>query len=241
MTINSSSIPGNGIPASLKTSYSFSDAYNWLAEGWALFKTAPVKLFLFCLLPMIISGCIQLIPSPAGMILSKWAGAIVVASVWPVLSYLHHHSAFSVKSVFVAKNWLSVAVYSVTGVIVAAQQFGVAYALAGDDAVAMFFQMSGTGIKVWQLSLIFASAVPLMTLLIFAPARIFFAYQNPLRAVQDSISAVVKMWKPCCVIAIIQGLLLALAPYTILLSVVLSGPVLACTWYCVYQRYISEQ
>ena len=110
-------------------------ANQWLKDGFSLFKQAPVKLFLFLLLPLIIEGILQILPAPYGMLASKWAATFVGSSAVIVIHHLATHKVFSLKSIFKAKNWLSMIPLSAILASAFFIQLFVAKLLLGNDGI----------------------------------------------------------------------------------------------------------
>ena len=56
-----------------------------------------------------------------------------------------------------------------------------------------------------------------------------------LQALKSSLNAFFYAFKPMCLIALISFLSLLLAPYTFLLSAIITGPILTCISYIAYR------
>lgn len=222
-----------------KAAFTYGTGWQWLKEGFALLRKSPVKIILFAMLPMLLSGFIQLLPAPYSIITSKWFGAAAVALLWPLLHHIHLTGQFSFKSAFSSGNWLSVALFGLTGIAMAAMQFGVAMLVIGPDAVELLLHMKQTEVARWQLGLVFASAMPLMLLLSFAPARILLENQRVMKAISESIHFFTKAWKPLLIIGIGYALILFAAPY-IILSVIIFGPLMSCALYAGYTHLTAR-
>ncbi|WP_257903496.1 hypothetical protein [Pseudoalteromonas sp. CR1] len=112
-----------------------SKANKWFQDGFSLFKRAPVKLFLFLLLPLIIEGIFQILPAPYGMLASKWVATFVGSSAVIVIHHLATQKVFSLKSIFKAKNWLSMIPLSAILASAFFIQLFVAKLLLGNDGI----------------------------------------------------------------------------------------------------------
>jgi len=212
-----------------------SKANQWLQDGFSLFKQAPVKLFLFLLLPLIIEGILQILPAPYGMLASKWAATFVGSSAVIVIHHLATHKVFSLKSIFKAKNWLSMIPLSAILASAFFIQLFVAKLLLGNDGINLLLFSQPTEVTQWQLGIIFASIIPVTLPVSFASYCVLLGDKNVLQALKSSLNAFFYAFKPMCLIALISFLSLLLAPYTFLLSAIITGPILTCISYIAYR------
>ena len=214
-----------------------SKANQWLQDGFSLFKQAPVKLFLFLLLPLIIEGIFQILPAPYGMLASKWAATFVGSSAIIVIHHLATQKVFSLKSIFKAKNWLSMIPLSAILASAFFIQLFVAKLLLGNDGInlLLFLFSQPTEVTQWQLGIIFASIIPVTLPVSFASYCVLLGEKNLLQALKSSLNAFFYAFKPMCLIALISFLSLLLAPYTFLLSAIITGPILTCISYIAYR------
>lgn len=210
-------------------------ANQWLQDGFSLFKQAPVKLFLFLLLPLIIEGIFQILPAPYGMLASKWAATFVGSSAVIVIHHLATHKVFSLKSIFKAKNWLSMIPLSAILASAFFIQLFVAKLLLGNDGINLLLFSQTTEVTQWQLGIIFASIIPVTLPVSFASYCILLGEKDVLHALKSSLNAFFYAFKPMCLIALISFLSLLLAPYTFLLSAIITGPILTCISYIAYR------
>lgn len=210
-------------------------ANQWLQDGFSLFKQAPVKLFLFLLLPLIIEGILQILPAPYGMLASKWAATFVGSSAVIVIHHLATHKVFSLKSIFKAKNWLSMIPLSAILASAFFIQLFVAKLLLGNDGINLLLFSQPTEVTQWQLGIIFASIIPVTLPVIFASYCVLLGEKKLLQALKSSLNAFFYAFKPMCLIALISFLSLLLAPYTFLLSAIITGPILTCISYIAYR------
>ena len=210
-------------------------ANQWLKDGFSLFKQAPVKLFLFLLLPLIIEGILQILPAPYGMLASKWAATFLGSSAVIVIHHLATHKVFSLKSIFKAKNWLSMIPLSAILASAFFIQLFVAKLLLGNDGINLLLFSQPTEVTQWQLGIIFASIIPVTLPVSFASYCVLLGEKNLLQALKSSLNAFFYAFKPMCLIALISFLSLLLAPYTFLLSAIITGPILTCISYIAYR------
>ena len=213
----------------------FSASGQWLKEGFGLFRKSPLKILFFAFLPMLFSGLIQLLPAPFSIIASKWFGAAALTLLWPLLHHIYRTGQFSFKSAFSAGNWLSVALFGLSGILMASMQLCVAMLVIGADAPGLLLHMEPTEVARWQLGVVFASAVPVVLLLAFAPAKILLENQNVMTAISASIRLSVKAWKPLTIVGAGYALQLFSAPYFIP-AVIVIGPLMSCIMYVGYQQ-----
>ena len=211
-------------------------ANQWLKDGFSLFKQAPVKLFLFLLLPLIIEGILQILPAPYGMLASKWAATFVGSSAVIVIHHLATHKVFSLKSIFKAKNWLSMIPLSAILASAFFIQLFVAKLLLGNDGINLLLFSQPTEVTQWQLGIIFASIIPVTLPVSFASYCVLLGEKNLLQALKSSLNAFFYAFKPMCLIALISFLSLLLAPYTFLLSAIITGPILMCISHIAYSN-----
>lgn len=217
----------------------FSACGQWLKEGFGLLRKSPVKIILFAFLPMLFSGLIQLLPTPFSIVVSKWFGAAALCLLWPLLHHVSQTGQFSFKSAFSAGNWLSVALFGLTGIVMAAMQLGVAMLVIGADAPGLLLHMEPTEVARWQLGVVFASAVPVMLLLAFAPAKILLENQNVMTAISVSIKLFFRAWKPLIMVGAGYAVLLFSAPFFIP-AVIIFGPLMSCIIYVGYQQVTTQ-
>ena len=210
-------------------------ANQWLKDGFSLFKQAPVKLFLFLLLPLIIEGILQILPAPYGMLASKWAATFLGSSAVIVIHHLATQKVFSLKPIFKAKNWLSMIPLSAILASAFFIQLFVAKLLLGNDGINLLLFSQPTEVTQWQLGIIFASIIPVTLPVSFASYCVLLGEKNLLQALKSSLNAFFYAFKPMCLIALISFLSLLLAPYTFLLSAIITGPILTCISYIAYR------
>lgn len=210
-------------------------ANQWLKDGFSLFKQAPVKLFLFLLLPLIIEGILQILPAPYGMLASKWAATFLGSSAVIVIHHLATQKVFSLKPIFKAKNWLSMIPLSAILASAFFIQLFVAKLLLGNDGINLLLFSQPTEVTQWQLGIIFASVIPVTLPVSFAGYCVLLGDKNVLQALKSSLNAFFYAFKPMCLIALISFLSLLLAPYTFLLSAIITGPILTCISYIAYR------
>ena len=187
------------------------------------------------MLPLIIEGIFQILPSPYGMLASKWAATFVGSSAVIVIHHLATRKVFSLKSIFKAKNWLSMIPLSAILASAFFIQLFVAKLLLGNDGINLLLFSQPTEVSQWQLGIIFASIIPVTLPVSFASYCVLLGDNNVLQALKSSLNAFFYAFKPMCLIALISFLSLLLAPYTFLLSAIITGPILTCISYIAYR------
>ncbi|WP_286256841.1 hypothetical protein [Pseudoalteromonas apostichopi] len=217
------------------TNAPFSDAALWLKEGWGLFKKAPFKLFLLMTLFAILPGLVQLLPAPIGLTLSKWLAPMLMATVWPLLFNLNSNQGFSFRHNTTWAKWGRVAVWSVVGILLALVQLAVGSTLIGSEQLSALLSGQFVDVERWRVGVMFVSIVPMNMLLIFVVPLLLLSNSSLSAAVKESLATVLRVIKPLSVLCLINMLVTFAAPYS-LLPMLLMGPVLACTFFCAYNR-----
>lgn len=217
------------------TNAPFSDAALWLKEGWRLFKKAPFKLFLLMTLFAILPGLVQLLPAPIGLTLSKWLAPMLMATVWPLLFNLNSNQGFSFRHNTTWAKWGRVAVWSVVGILLALVQLAVGSTLIGSEQLSALLSGQFVDVERWRVGVMFVSIVPMNMLLIFVVPLLLLSNSSLSAAVKESLATALRVIKPLSVLCLINMLVTFAAPYS-LLPMLLMGPVLACTFFCAYNR-----
>lgn len=217
------------------TNAPFSDAALWLKEGWGLFKKAPFKLFLLMTLFAILPGLVQLLPAPIGLTLSKWLAPMLMATVWPLLFNLNSNQGFSFRHNTTWAKWGRVAIWSVVGILLALVQLAVGSTLIGSEQLSALLSGQFVDVERWRVGVMFVSIVPMNMLLIFVVPLLLLSNSSLSAAVKESLATALRVIKPLSVLCLINMLVTFAAPYS-LLPMLLMGPVLACTFFCAYNR-----
>ena len=217
------------------TNAPFSDAALWLKEGWGLFKKAPFKLFLLMTLFAILPGLVQLLPAPIGLTLSKWLAPMLMATVWPLLFNLNSNQGFTFRHNTTWAKWGRVAVWSVVGILLALVQLAVGSTLIGSEQLSALLSGQFVDVERWRVGVMFVSIVPMNMLLIFVVPLLLLSNSSLSAAVKESLATALRVIKPLSVLCLINMLVTFAAPYS-LLPMLLMGPVLACTFFCAYNR-----
>lgn len=222
-------------PQNKEHTTSFGQGVSWLVQGWQLMLNAPFKLFGFALLPMIAAGIVQMLPHALAIPTSKWLATMVMAGMWPLLSKLDSDKQFSMKAIFRAHGWGRMAILALLMLMVFAMQCAFAVMLIGPDALNLLLFGQMIPVTQVELGLIFASGIPFILLMYFAPAEVLLNSSGVYSAIKTSLSLVLSAWKPISVLLIVNTLVTFLTPFTFLLSVVLLGPWLMCSGYQAYR------
>ncbi|MCQ8883082.1 hypothetical protein NQS96_14995 [Pseudoalteromonas shioyasakiensis] len=217
------------------TNAPFSDAALWLKEGWGLFKKAPFKLFLLMTLFAILPGLVQLLPAPIGLTVSKWLAPMLMATVWPLLFNLNSNQGFSFRHNTTWAKWGRVAVWSVVGILLALVQLALGSTLIGSEQLSALLSGQFVDVERWRVGVMFVSIVPMNMLLIFVVPLLLLSNSSLSAAVKESLATALRVIKPLSVLCLINMLVTFAAPYS-LLPMLLMGPVLACTFFCAYNR-----
>ncbi|MCC2616759.1 hypothetical protein LJ739_10945 [Aestuariibacter halophilus] len=223
------------------TKATLDDSANWLKKGWQLFTNAPFSLFGLLMTLLIIEGGLQLLPAPMGVLLSKLMMAGLMASLWPLLHNLSTNGRLSFASLRQYSGWHRIPLLCLPLLLPFIVQLAVAASLLGRDGLDLLLFAVPVDIAAYQLAMIFAAGAPVSLLLMFAPARILLANDSVGTALRASVSAVLRAWRPLSVVLLINVIVLALVPYTFLLSALLLSPWLMCVHYQAYRGIFSNQ
>lgn len=217
----------------------------WFKDGWQLFKKAPIKIFSVMTLFAILPGLLQLLPSPFGLMLSKWAGPMLLGVVCLILNNLFCGRGFSVRSQSVEytsifKRWGRFALWSLSGVLLASIQFQVGSILIGSDNMLASLVGDYTNVAQWQAGVIFASTTPIAMLLSFVPMLLILQGQSLYRALRQSVVSVMRAWKPMSVLMLLSIIVVFSVPYTGALSALLVGPYMTCVTFIAYKKLFKD-
>lgn len=217
----------------------------WFKDGWQLFKQAPIKIFSVMTLFAILPGLLQLLPSPFGLMLSKWVGPMLLGVVCLILNNLFCGRGFSVRSQSVGytsilKQWGRFALWSLSGVLLASIQFQVGSILIGSDNMSASLMGDYTNVALWQAGVIFASTTPIAMLLSFVPMLLILQGQSLYRAFRQSVFCVIRAWKPMSVLMLLSIIVVFSVPYTGALSALLVGPYMTCVTFIAYKQLFKD-
>lgn len=205
----------------------------WSIDGLRLWRRAPLKLFLLCLVPLLIEGLLQLIPL-IGMTLSKLVVPILLMGVLLGLDELAQGRRLRWSCLLAGlrhRHFLSVlALAAMWGLGVFAVQQAAVWAVYGwpaVDAVWLGRGMDHPALMTlqFQRTLLLPGLLP-SVLLMLAPGLFLFAGCSPWQAVRGSACAAWRFAAPFGVFLLISIALFALmltASWTFALAL-LFGP-----------------
>lgn len=213
---------------------------SWMGQAWQLLRQAPITIFAILMLPLLVEGACQLLlPAPYNMFFSKWVVTIVAAGIWPILHHLSTTGKISIKSLS-CHGWLPTMIFSALLLINFIWQLIVGYWIIGDNASALLLFGQPVPVEQWQLGLIFTSALPISLLFMFAPARLLIGGETLGNAINQSIHTILSAWKPMLLLLIVHFIVVFLAPFTAVLSVLIAGPYLVCLHYVAYRTFFGN-
>jgi len=207
----------------------------WFAQGSKLFLKSPLKLFASLIAIIIVTGLLQILPAPIGIFVSKWIGAILGAALWPLLNALDKEDHFSFKGLANYTGWQYLPLLAFVLIVPFVFQIGVATIMLGEQGLALILYGQIGDATAFEVGLLFASAAPLSILLMFVPACLLLGGESVTKSVTKGVSMVLKTWQAMLALTVLNALVLFLAPFTLVLSVVLMGPLLICVNYSAYQ------
>ena len=211
------------------------EAFKWLKEGWQLFKRAPFKLLGLSFVTLFAAGLIQTLTGPIGLGISKWVSPLLATVMWLAIANLAVKGKVSLKGGTI-RSWINIALWSLTGPVIAWIQFQIGAMLMGADSVAALANGIVVDVPAWKVGLMMGSATPINLLLLFVPMLLILKRRSISASFTNSIAAVVGAYKPMLVIGAIIFLTVALAPYTFALSGLVLGPIVSCACFVAYQR-----
>jgi hypothetical protein len=211
------------------------EAFTWLKEGWQLFKRAPFKLLGLSFVTLLIAALTQALAGPVGMGISKWISPLLATLMWLAIANL----AMNGKVTFsgsTTRAWVNIALWSLTGPVIAWIQFQIGAMLMGTEPIAALASGHIVDVPAWKVGLMMGSATPINLLLLFVPMLLILKHRSISASFTNSFAAVVGAYKPMLIIGAIIFLTVALAPYTFALSGLVLGPIVSCACFVAYQR-----
>lgn len=211
-------------------------AATWLADGWRLFRRAPSRLFGLLVAMLAIEGLLQFAIPVIGIPVSKWVMGMLGGVYWMMLWQLNETGKLRPLDAFrrISGRWLALAGLSCVLLVAFLMQIAVASVVIGSGAVDMFLFGELMPVSTWQLGLVFAIGVPVSTLLMFAAPLLLLKRVSLATALSGSVRMFISRACPMTLLVLLTMILVALAPASFALSVVLSGPWLMCTGLVAY-------
>jgi hypothetical protein len=184
----------------------------WVGQTWTLFRSAPLRLMGLALLPVVFEAIVQLIPE-VGMVLSKLLTPL--ASAW-VLAMVHQRALTGAFGpAHASGRWRARLGQLLPLALVSSGVF--AFQLAAGILIADWEHMvalasgsvSDLRLSRPQMAAILASGIVPATLLMFAPPLVLLSGQSIGRAIEQSVLAVVRYWRPMLIYALVSAALIA--------------------------------
>ncbi len=212
----------SAVPDSLPavTSLPASRGLRWCIDGLHLWRRAPVKLFLLCLVQLLVEGLLQLIPW-VGVTVSKLVVPMLLMGILLGLDELARDGRLRWSCLLDGvrhRRFLSVlALAAMWGLCVFAVQQAVAWAVYGwpaVDAVWLGHAMEHSALMTlaFQRTLLVPGVLP-SVLLLLAPCLFLFDGRSPWRSVCGSVYIVLRFFAPFAVF-----LLVSLAVFALMLT-----------------------
>jgi len=215
-------------------------ALRWCAQAFHLWMRAPFKLFLLCLVQIVVEAMLQLIPL-AGMTLSKVVVPVLVMGILLGLDALAQGRGLRWSCLWGAVRggrWrATLGLAALWGLGVFAVQQGVAWLVYGwpaVDAIWLGHELAHRELMTmnFQRVLILPGVVP-GVLLLLAPCRLLFRGRTPWQAVRDSVRMLLRMPAACLLFLLLNvaSLVLVLATHWAFLLILVYMPwSVACTY-----------
>src|SRR5712692_8862097 len=232
---------GRGVPAG--------HGWNWIAEGWTLFKRAPWIWIAIIVTFAVIYFVVALVPfvgSLASFLLGPVFGAGLMLGCRAIeeggeLEFKHLFEGFSNRlGPLVAVGALYLAAW-IGILLVAALVGGVGvFALflgGGQNPAAMSAALTTVALVVL---IVLALSIPVLMAVWFAPALVVFHELGPVEAMKDSFLGCLRNVLPFLVYGIMLTLAAILATIPLALGWLVLGPVIAASVYTSYRDiYLS--
>lgn len=205
----------------------------WLAGGWRLFRRAPLRLFGLMVLLFVVELLVQLFVPVLGIPLSKWVAAMLAGVYWLALLQLDECGSLRPLRAFlrVGNKWSALAALAMVLLLVYLAQVSIGYLMIGPAAIDVLVFSDATAsvqLSNARMGLMFASGIPIATLLMFAAPLLLIDRLPLCSALASSVGLVACNALPMALLAILTMLLVFLAPATFALSVLVTGPWLIC-------------
>ncbi len=136
------------------------EAFIWLKEGWQLFIKAPFKLLGLSFVTLFAAGLIQALAGPIGLGISKWVGPLLATVMWLAIANLAENNKLRLSG-GTLRSWTNVALWSLTGPVIAWIQFQIGAMLMGADSVAALANGVVVDVPAWKVGLMMGSATPI--------------------------------------------------------------------------------
>lgn len=213
----------------------------WVSEGWALFRPAPLIWIVILLLMLVVNTLLQAVPV-AGGIVSVLLGPVLGVGLAAFSRGIAEHGAADVNLLFAGfRDRLSpllgvallnlallmgIALFVLLGLLMV-----LGGGLPGDpDHLLRALVAAGLGAVIVAL-LALALLVPVMAAAWYAPALVFFAGLGAGEAMRESLRACLCNWAPMLVYGALGMLLLVLGSLPLGLGLLVVMPVLAASYY----------
>ncbi len=218
--------------------------WEWIAQGYALFKKAPGTWILVLIVSIACSALLHFVPI-IGTLASMLLTQVLMAGLMLGCRSLDRGGEFEVSTVFAGfkQNTGDLVVLGVLALVGYIVIFLPAIGIIGGGAVmsillggshAMSLGAMGMSFLLAMLT-VFALAVPLYMALFFAPSLIVFNNLKPVEAMKASFYGCLKNIMPFLVYGVILAVLGVLAVIPLGLGFLVLGPVMIASIYISYR------
>jgi uncharacterized membrane protein len=244
--------PSFGVPG---TRVDAGRGVSWIAEGWALFKAAPVMWIVALLILLSIQMALGMIPI-LGSLASMILGPVLMAGLFAFAHGIRQGEAADISRLFMGfkEKFGALAILGVLyllmmlGLIVATAFAlfvvlgGTALLSAGDAQQTLQALMVSSGFL--SALLVFLVAFLFMLLLAaaywYAPALVFFTDISAGDALKQSFMACMRNWLPFLVYGILTFLVALLGTLALVIGLLVAIPVLLAANYASFRDIFSQ-
>lgn len=209
----------------------------WLHPGWQLFRRAPARLFGLLVVLLIVEGLFQLTVPVAGIVLSKWVVGVLGGMIWLAMDNLSMTGRLNPLMAMsrLRGRWFALACLSLIQLVAFGSQLLVAWWLLGSAGLSLLLLAEPVPVSTFQLGLILMAGIPISTALIFTTPRLVIDRQTLGQAIVGGLDAARRHAGALSLLALLNASLVGLAPATLLLSILITGPFLFCVGFAAWQ------
>lgn len=209
----------------------------WCAQGWRIFRVAPVRILLLVLAPIVFEALVQLTPG-AGIVLSKFLTPAVSAWALVMLDHKLRRQRFAPGATArqTALRWRQVVGLALASFVVFSIQVAMA-ALIGSPAQAVALavgDVAGLGFSRAEMGAVLASGAFPMLFLFFVGPRMMLDGLGLWQAILENARLLKRCWQPMVFYSLAMVLMLAALVWMPLLLLVFL-PAGFCIGYAAYR------
>ena len=209
----------------------------WMRGAWRLFRLAPLAILALSLLPILVEAALQLLPG-IGIVLSKLLTPPASAWVLVMIDSRARAGAFAPRRA--TRRWWTrlpqIALAAVLlGAVFAFQMLTAALIGGSDQAMAFALgDIERLTLSRAEVAAVLASGVIPGSLVIFVVPRVVLDGNGVGPAIIESLSLVVRYWRPVAMYAALSAALIASLLWVPLLLLVFL-PLAGCAGYAMYR------